>query len=314
MTQSSLVSDLKDLFEVKTGKYVTVQQLKEWLPTIEVALWFAKVYAFDAVKVGELLSRLFHTDIVTALTEGEHSVDLQDYLVDIVPDDIKAQVRAQQVDKPLPGEVLPELWEMAQLEIAAAIQAVADKLVNTLHMMPSKQGAMAFSHMAKLNRQRPSIGTYQANIQHTPVPDALVILDVSGSMSEHTISTIINDVVAMSWKANASLAIVSDTTTLWAPGDYSVSDVLDRAEYGGTRYETLAPLFYRDWGTVVTIADYDSAYTAKSVIGNCTGHIGTVLDISLVNRSTFLAECVGQLADKVQPLMVARRNLTRNYW
>ena len=32
MTQSSLVSDLKDLFEVKTGKYVTVQQLKEWLP------------------------------------------------------------------------------------------------------------------------------------------------------------------------------------------------------------------------------------------------------------------------------------------
>ena len=89
MTQSSLVSDLKDLFEVKTGKYVTVQQLKEWLPTVEVALWFAKVYAFDAVKVGELLSRLFHTDIVTALTKGEHSVDLQDYLVAIVPDDIK---------------------------------------------------------------------------------------------------------------------------------------------------------------------------------------------------------------------------------
>ena len=279
-----------------------------------MALWFAKVYAFDAVKVGELLSRLFHTDIVTALTEGEHSVDLQDYLVAIVPDDIKEQVQAQQVNKPLPGEVLPELWEMAQLEIAAAIQAVADKLVNTLHMMPSKQGAMAFGHMAKLNRQRPSIGTYQASIHHTPVPDALVILDVSGSMSECTIRTIINDVVAMSWKANASLAIVSDTTTLWAPGDYSVDDVLDRAEYNGTRYETLAPLFNRGWGTVVTIADYDSAYSAKSVIGNCTGHIGTVLDISLVNRSTFLAECVGQLADKVQPLMVARGNLTRSYW
>lgn len=90
--------------------------------------------------------------------------------------------------------------------------------------------------------------------------------------------------------------------------------MLDRAEYGGTRYETLAPLFNRDWGTVVTIADYDSANIAKSVIGNCTGHIGTVLDISLVNRSTFLAECVGQLADKVQPLMVAQGNLTRNYW
>ena len=217
------------------------------------------------------------------------------------------------------GVVLPQAGDYTAVQVGAdvagaAAAAVADKLVNTLHMMPSKQGAMAFSHMAKLNRQRPSIGTYQASIHHTPVPDALVILDVSGSMSEYTIRTIINDVVAMSWKANASLAIVSDTTTLWAPGDYSVSDVLDRAEYGGTRYETLAPLFNRDWGTVVTIADYDSAYIAKSMLGACTGHIGTVLDISLVNRSTFLAECVGQLADKVQPLMVARGNLTRNYW
>ena len=77
---------------------------------------------------------------------------------------------------------------------------------------------------------------------------------------------------------------------------------------------TTVPQSRLNRGASVSIADYDSAYIAKSVISNCTGHIGTVLDISLVNRSTFLAECVGQLADKVQPLMVARRNLTRNYW
>ena len=173
---------------------------------------------------------------------------------------------------------------------------------------------MVFETMAKFNKQRPSIGMYQASIKHEQVPDVLVILDVSGSMREDTIRAIVDDVVGLSWEAKAHLAIVSNNAYVWEPGSYNVDDVLAMAEYGGTQYEMLAPLLDRDWGTVVTIADYDSAYIAKSVIGNCTGHIGTVLDISLVNRSTFLAECVGQLADKVQPLMVARRDLTRNYW
>lgn len=38
-----------------------------------------------------------------------------------------------------------------------------------------------------------------------------------------------------------------------------------------------------------------------------------VLDISLVGRPTFLAECVGQLAKEVRPLMVAR-NIISNSW
>jgi hypothetical protein len=62
---------------------------------------------------------------------------------------------------------------------------------------------------------------------------------------------------------------------------------------------------------VVTIADYDSSRSAKDAVARCTGSIDTVLDISLVDRPTFLAECVGQLASKTQPLLIAETSLTR---
>ena len=165
---------------------------------------------------------------------------------------------------------------------------------------------MLFASMAKINRLRPTVGVYGAHIRHAPVPEVLVVLDVSGSMTEETIEAIIGDVVAMSYNANASLAVVSNSAFLWAPGGYSVKAVLAKAEYGGTHYEQLKPLFDQSWGTVITIADYDSSPSAMKTLANCKGHIGQVLDISLVSRTTFLAECVGQLADEVRPLMLAQ--------
>jgi hypothetical protein len=132
-----------------------------------------------------------------------------------------------------------------------------------------------------------------------------VIFDVSGSMTESTVRAIAPEVVALSWKANASLAIVSDTCRVWDPGTFTVDDVLREAEYSGTHYETLLPLLRRDWGTVITIADYDSSQDAKTHLReNAFGKIGQVLDLSLVSRPTYLAECVGQFADKVTPLLV----------
>jgi len=134
---------------------------------------------------------------------------------------------------------------------------------------------------------------------------------VSGSMSEPTVRTIVDDVVGLAYEANAALAIVSNTCTYWDAGAYNTDVVLAAAEYGGTHYEQLAPLFSNglDWDVVITIADYDSSYSSKDVLGQCTGRIGELFDISLVQRSTFLAECLGQLADKVRPLMVSSTQL-----
>ena len=307
MSQStSSSSNDMTLFEVKPDIYLSAGTLRRHLPTVELALFFAKVYQLDYTKLGQLLRMLFDTPVVQALTEGSHSVELQDYLVETVPTEILAEMQ-QFTSEPMPSsEVLVQLWKSLEVEVAKSIQEVANKLAGTLHLLPSKEGDMLFASMAKINRLRPTVGVYGAHIRHAPVPEVLVVLDVSGSMTEETIEAIIGDVVAMSYNANASLAVVSNSAFLWAPGGYSVKDVLAKAEYGGTHYEQLKPLFDQSWGTVITIADYDSSPSAMKTLANCKGHIGQVLDISLVSRTTFLAECVGQLADEVRPLMLAQ--------
>ena len=307
MSQStSNSSNDMTLFEVKPDIYLSAGTLRRHLPTVELALFFAKVYQLDYTKLGQLLRMLFNTPVVQALTEGSHSVELQDYLVETVPTEILAEMQ-QFTSEPMHlSEVLVQLWKSLEVEVAKSIQEVANKLAGTLHLLPSKEGDMLFASMAKINRLRPTVGVYGAHIRHAPVPEVLVVLDVSGSMTEETIEAIIGDVVAMSYNANASLAVVSNSAFLWAPGGYSVKDVLAKAEYGGTHYEQLKPLFDQSWGTVITIADYDSSPSAMKTLANCKGHIGQVLDISLVSRTTFLAECVGQLADEVRPLMLAQ--------
>ena len=307
MSQStSNSSNDMTLFEVKPDIYLSAGTLRRHLPTVELALFFAKVYQLDYTKLGQLLRMLFNTPVVQALTEGSHSVELQDYLVETVPTEILAEMQQLTIEPMPSSEVLVQLWKSLEVEVAKSIQEVANKLAGTLHLLPSKEGDMLFASMAKINRLRPTVGVYGAHIRHAPVPEVLVVLDVSGSMTEETIEAIIGDVVAMSYNANASLAVVSNSAFLWAPGGYSVKDVLAKAEYGGTHYEQLKPLFDQSWGTVITIADYDSSPSAMKTLANCKGHIGQVLDISLVSRTTFLAECVGQLADEVRPLMLAQ--------
>lgn len=309
-------SDGLTLFELSPGKLIAVSALRRLLPDIETTLFFAKVYHLDAYKLGELLSLLWSTTLVQVLTAGTHSTELQDYLVDVAPDDVYAEAvwETPDPDDAPDGELLPLLWEDAMVTVAKSITEVADKLVGTLHLLPSKEGSMVFQSMRVMNRNRPVIGDYRATIKHQQVPDVAVVLDVSGSMSQSTIEAIIEDVVALSWKANAHLITVSNTARHWDPGTYTVADVLSKAEYGGTHYETLAPLFNRDWGTVITIADYDSSFSAKRWIGdNCTGRISSLFDISLVNQPTYLGECLGQLAAEVRPLLIAKQSLCSSW-
>jgi hypothetical protein len=297
------------LVEVKPGKKFSLQVLKDLLPDVETILFFGKVYELDYRQLSKLLYSLKNTDVATALSEGGHSVDLQDYLVDdIIPyvPDVEEGDIAFDATEPA-GEILPQVWESLEVEIAASIKAVADKLSDVIGLLPGKQGHLAFSSMLKLNRQRPVLGAYTGQVKHAHQGQNLVILDVSGSMTEDTIRRIVQDVVALSWKADAHMAIVSNTCTYWQPGAYSVDEILAKAEYGGTHYEMLSPLFEnRDWSTVVTVADYDSSRDAKRVLSNCTGRIEQVLDISLVDRPTYLAECVGQLAAEVRPILIAQ--------
>lgn len=306
MPRSDLAASL-ELVQVKPGLRFSKAALLELLPTVEDILFFGKLYDLDHVQLSALLQTLVQTPLVQALLGGVHSTELQDYLVDLTEDIPHVTAGDINLSPTVPhGEILPQMWEQLEVEVANSIKAVAAKLESVVSHMPGKQGQMLFKSLAVMNAKRPTIGDHRAVIHHAraKAPN-LVILDVSGSMTEQTIGTIVNDVVAMSYAADAHLAIVSDTCTVWEPGTYGTTDVLDKAEFSGTRYETLAPLFDgHDWGVVVTVADYDSSWSAKGVLARCTAKVDEVLDISLVNRPTYLAECVGQLAKSTRPLLI----------
>lgn len=297
------------LIEVKKGLKFSLPVLQKLLPDVETALFFAKVYELNAYDLGHMLRMLFDSDIITALTAegGVHSNELQDYLVEVGYEHLLQGGELKFEDDVVPeGQVLPLLWKDIEVQVADSIKEVADKVGDVVGMMPGKTGHMVFKSMQMMNARRPIIGDYVAQIEHAHQLPNIVILDVSGSVSEPTVRELVEEVVALGYEANAHLVIVSFTATHWEPGDYSVETVLAAAEYGGTHYETLAPLFNREWGTVVTIADYDSSWSAKEVFEEeCTGHVQQVLDISLVSRPTFLSEVVGLVAEDVRPLLVA---------
>lgn len=295
------------LIEVKPGMKFSVAALKQILPDVETIMFFAKLYELDARQLGNLLATLTGSTVAQALTAegGMHSTELQDYICDIGYEYLINSGAIVLGEKQPKGEILPELWASLEIEVAKSIKQVAEKLVSVVGHMPGKQGQMAFKSMMVMNAKRPVLGDHKAYIHHAPEKQNLVILDVSGSMTEETVRIILDDVIALAYMANAHLAIVSNTTTHWMPGEYSVPAVLAAAEFGGTHYETLASLLDEQWGVVVTIADYDSSWDAKRAISARTGSIDQVLDISLVSQPTYLSEVVGLKATEVKPLLVA---------
>lgn len=316
MTSSTNAAAALQLIEVKPGKKFPLAVLKSLLPDVATALFFSKVYKLDYVQMSRLLAVVCNSPVAQALFTGDHSTDLQSYLVGgydedgnfypgVVPPAEQGSLTFKGTPPPK-GEILPEVWESLEVSIAASIAEVAAKLDSTLDLLPGKQGEMIFKTLMQVNAKRPTLGDYRARIHHTPHKRNLVVFDVSGSMSQRTVQTIVDDVVAMSYKADAALAIVSNTCTYWDAGSFSTQSILDAAEYGGTHYEKLKPLFEKqNWGTVITIADYDSSPSAKQSLLSCKGSIDQLLDISLVDRPTYMAECLGHLASEIRPLLVA---------
>ena len=299
-----------DIVEIKPGVVFQLTRLKELIPDIETLLFVAKLYKLDPGQTSALVRTVLnHSDVITALLAegGEHSSELQDYLLELGFEDLidRGMVKLSTDAPPPKGEILPQVWESLEIEVAEAIEEVVETIGGAIAGMPGKEGRMLFQSLMTVNAKRPILGDYRAQVKHRHSPDNLVVFDTSGSMGERTVGLTTGEVVALGYMANAHLAIVSDTCTVWAPGEYSVETVLNAAEYCGTHYETLAPLFDRDWGVVVTIADYDSSPVAKAAFKDVTGSVEQVLDISLVSRPTFLSEVIGTIAKDVKPLLVA---------
>lgn len=319
-----LINSSTEVTTFANGRAFPTKFLQGTLPDVETVLFFSKVYELEATDVANLLHACVPSDVVTALTQeaADHSQSLQDYLVDEYQDvdgswyynDLECVAGQPGTKAPVDAEILPEMWKNLELTIADSIKKVASTISGTIEHMPGRTGEMIFQTLAKVNARRPTLGDYRAGFKHDHVKRVLVVFDVSGSMSESTVRTIVDDVVGLAYEANASLAIVSNTCTFYQPGGFSTADVLRDAEYGGTHYETLQPLFTgQDWDVVISIADYDSSPSAKSVLSRCDAKIGQLFDVSLVSRSTYLAECLAHMASEVRPLLIASNSVRLTY-
>ena len=303
------VKDSLTLFRLDSKRLISVQKLKGLLPDVQTAAWFGAYYKLSRTQLAELFLILFDSPVLKALmTEGyKHSTSLQTYLAQALSQAEYGELRMQKVvqpEAPAPDLILPQLWEAAEVKVATVLREVADTITDVVDRLPSKNGKMVFRTLAKMNAYRPTVGVYEPHISHHRRASSLLILDVSGSMTEETIRTIAADVVGLAWKADAHLAVVSNTMTVWEPGGYDVKAILRAAEFAGTHYEQLAPLFNQNWGTVITVADYDSSRSAKEVLHGCSGAIEEIIDISLVDRPTFLSESLGHMAKKITPMIV----------
>jgi hypothetical protein len=307
-----------NIVEVAPGRVFPVKWLRKTLKKPVHAVKFAKVFDLTPVELSSLLRLLFPgVDLVQALTQSAqyHSNELQTYIVALGYEHLITD--GEPVSDPdLPDDdTLAELFEQARVVVASSMDEVAEQIDLVMGAMPGKQGRMAVKSVLKANRRAlKKLGVDEVQIVHGHHPNNLAVLDCSGSMTEYWVRILAEPVVRMAMEANAHLAIVSSTARVWRPGEYSVESVLDEAEYGGTHYETLAGLFEgKHWGTVVTVADYDSAWGAKEVLAATGGTIDLLLDISLVQRPTFLAECLEPLAKETRPLLVGNYALTHDF-
>jgi hypothetical protein len=307
------------LIEVKPGSRWPVGALRRTLKSPAWVVKFAALQQLNEYQLGGLLRLLFpEVDLIQALSmeAGEHSHSLQNYVVLLGYDAMVYEgVNLPDQDQPPSKEelLLAVMFEHLAVKVADDIAEAMDIVSNAMSSMPGKEGRLGMKTLLKQDRRTKKIGLAEMQVVHHHKPKNLVIFDTSGSMGENTVSRIASAVKALAVKADAYLAIVSYTTTVWGPGEFTVEAVLDQAEFGGTHYETLAPLFDQDWGTVVTIADYDSAWGASEPLRKAPGRIDLLLDISLVDKPTFLAECLAPLADEVRPLMVAKSSLNYKY-
>lgn len=319
-----LLNSSTEVTTFTSGLAFPTKFLVDALPDVETALFFAKVYDLAPQDVALVLRTCTPSLVVEALTNeaGMHSLSLQDYLVEEFQDEngdwhyesIEFLETLGGVKAPVDAEILPEMWKNLELTIAQSIAEVANTIAGTIEHMPGRTGEMVFQTLAKVNARRPTIGDYRAGFKHEQVKRVLVVFDVSGSVSAGTVATIVDDVVGLAYEANAALAIVSNSCFFYPAGAFSTSQVLGDAEYGGTHYEQLAPLFTgQNWDVVVSIADYDSSPAAKSVLARCNGRIGQLFDVSIVNRSTYLAECLAHMADEVRPLLIASNTARLTY-
>lgn len=318
----------------KPEKFIGAAILASFVKTPKDAMFLVKMLGDQVENPAATLGRVFQAlDLGTVadyIAAGGHSATLQQWWDDIgisipVPDEEEV------IDDGAVQDVFDEddydvqtLYDMVNtslVKLPQSIRELGDGLfIEVLSKLPAGDAYYTLDHVMQLSKFG-TYGTMKEQIEYEQDTVACVVLDDSGSMGRPLGQAIVGAAVNLADSLKCDLILVSSYAYRFPAGTFNTDSVMARWENGWTFYNQLIP-YFRDisqsYDVVVTIADYDSVPSHKEqILRACSARIQVLYDICVQYtedgngniRTSYLAECLGQLADRVVPVFVGAPGL-----
>lgn len=322
----------------KPERFISAEKLAGIVTTARSAMMLVKMLgeqvADPAVTLGRIFSVLKLGTVADYISRGGHSTELQTWWdeqgISIpIPDkeEVLIDDPAAPSDKPddVDDETLFDLVNNSLVKLPESIQELADGLfIEVLSNLPTGRASYVIEHFQQVSKFG-TFGTMKTGLEYEKNTNACVVLDCSGSMGYRLGEAIANAVVHLANELKCDLILVSSAAKRLPAGTFSAETVKRNWQNAGTYYNQLVPHFKdisQSYDVVVTIADYDSIPSHKIEIAKlCKAKVHTLYDICVqyveqspgVAKSSFLAECLGQLAKEVKPVFVGAEGFNYTY-
>ena len=314
-------------------KFIGATILAGFVKTTKQAMFLVKMLGDQVTDKAAALGRIFSAldlgSVADAISAGGHSTTLQTWLEEEgltipVPDDelVLDEGKEQQDFEADPDlDTLLELVNTALVKLPQSIRELGEGLfLEVLSKQPSGQASYALDHIMAVSKFG-QVGTVKTQMEYEVDTNAVVVVDDSGSMGVALGRAIAEPIVRLADSLKCDLILVSSTATRFPAGTFDVQTILDHWENGWTFYNQLIPFFKdvsQSYDVIVTIADYDSHSEHKAeILKKCGAHAQVLYDINVAYttdgdgnlKTSYLAECLGQLADRVVPVFVGAKGM-----
>ncbi len=314
-------------------KFIGAAILAGFVKTTKQAMFLVKMLGDQVTDKPAALGRIFSAldlgSVADAISAGGHSSTLQTWLeeeglVIPVPDDELVIDEGYTLDEAEPDEDLDTLLTLvntALVKLPTSIRELGEGLfLEVLSKQPSGQASYALDHVMQVSKFG-QVCTVKTQMEYEVDTTAVVVADCSGSMGIALGRAIAEPIVRLADSLKCDLILVSTTAVRFPAGTFSVETVIDNWQNGWTYYNQLIPCFKdisQSYDVVVTIADYDShAEHKREILAKCGARAQVLYDINVQYtedadgniKTSFLAECLGQLADRVVPVFVGAKGM-----
>ena len=314
-------------------KFIGAGILAGFVKTTRQALFLVKMLGDQVIDKPAALGRIFSAldlgEVADAISAGGHSSTLQTWLeeegltIPVLDDEVVVDEGKDQQDfeDDTDLDTLLDLVNNALVKLPESIRALGEGLfLEVLSKQPAGQASYTLDHVMQVSKFG-QIGTVKTQMEYEQDTNAVVVADCSGSMGLALGRAIAEPIVRLANSLKCDLILVSSEAKRFPAGTFDVQTILDNWQNGWTFYNQLIPHFRditQSYDVIVTIADYDSHIEhLREINSKCAARAQVLYDINVQYtededgnvKTSFLAECLGQLADRVVPVFVGARGM-----